>query len=52
MFFDALSNAACRVSLCDPGAEVEERVLKHTRPGVVVAEHRPGAGVCVISLPL
>ena len=47
MIFDELSNAACRLSLGGPGAELEGGgVFKHPppRPGAGGAEHRPGAG--------
>ena len=43
MIFDALSNAAYRVSLHGPGAELEEGV-QTPRPGAFGAEDRPGIG--------
>ena len=43
MISDALSNAAYRVSLRGPGAELDG-VFKHPRPGAFGAEHWPGAG--------
>ena len=33
MIFDELSNAACRLSLGGPGAELEGGVFKHPPPG-------------------
>ena len=41
---DALSNAAYRVSLRGPGAELHRRGINHPRPGAGGAQRRPGAG--------
>ena len=45
MTFDAISNAAYRVSPHGSGVELEGGgVFKHPRPGAFGAEQRPGAG--------
>ena len=44
IIFDALLNAAYRVSLRCPGVELEGKGVQTPRPGVFGAEHRHGAG--------
>ena len=44
MIFHALLNAAYRMSLHGPGAELEGVGAQTPRPVAFGAEHRPGAG--------
>ena len=49
MIFDALSKAACRVSLRGAGAELGGGG-QTPRPSAMTAEHRPGSGLWNIVL--